>query len=276
MPLANVSAAVLSEEQIATLRAKLTRAEADRGSLSDRLACFGRYVAEQQARSAEQQSALASVLQRRDTLATEITQGEVRQRGFENLVDAERSNVESKRQDYERARSEQNEQAERLRICRAVLFLFPWVCNEGEAFVRAAGWMRNAEADFHAEAERLRNAEHGLHEAHDQLARNRSSLSQAQEEAEANRRSVQDIEGGISRAQAASAVINAKMQNYDLLIGSVEETLKDAHAVDPEDARLRRVNTLSRELDAFSSGIADFVAKTEDGMPEDVKQRCSR
>lgn len=136
--------------------------------------------------------------------------------------------------------------------------------------------MRNAEADFHAEAERLRNAEHGLHEAHDQLARNRSSLSQAQEEAEANRRSVQDIEGGISRAQAASAVINAKMQNYDLLIGSVEETLKDAHAVDPEDARLRRVNTLSRELDAFSSGIADFVAKTEDGMPEDVKQRCSR
>ena len=269
-------AAALSPEQTATYRSKLEQAEASRSILASLSECLSAYLVNLQARSAESEQALADALRRQSDLTNQVSQTSERLKGFENLTKSEMDKVLDRRRQYNDALSEQREQAARLRTCNQVLFLLPGICKAGEDAVKGFGWMRDAEAELRAQEGRLQSTEAGLRQMQQQLEGNQQQLSRAQQDFTANQAAIMEIEGRISKAKSAGATINIKLQDYNILHGTLADTIKQAATLNPDDVRIRQVDRLSSELDALTAGTPAFITSTEQSLPDDAKQKCSR
>jgi DNA repair exonuclease SbcCD ATPase subunit len=277
-PRASVSeAAALSVEQVAAYHSTLEQAKQSRSIVIRLGDCLVNYLTDLQARSAESERALGEALRRQMTLKEQVSSTQAKLLVFEEeaRVDAEKVQAQAGR--FNQARAEQQQQADRLRVCQSVFFGDPLgVCKAGENAVKSLRWMNDAEADLRAEQERLRVAEEGLRQTHGQLQESRQQLDRAEQDFAANRMSISQIEDLISVTKKDSSTVNIKIQDYNILLGAFEQTLQEAAAVDPDDVRIRQVDRLSAEINTLSSGTPAFVAATELSMPEDVKQRCSR
>lgn len=271
---AQADAAALSPEQIAAFEATLDRAETSRERLGRESGCLNAYLLQQQAESAERERALAEAMSRRTDLQQQLTEIESRLKGYEDLVRSEQQAVDAKRATLEKARRERDEQAERLKTCSQVLFFLPGICQAGESAVKGFGWMNDAEAEFRAAEPRLRNAEHALADIRNQLEDHRKQLDGAQQRQAEAEAAVRQIEALIVRTKAAIAVINTKVQDFNIAVTSVSETLKEAREVDPDDARLRQVARLSADLDDLSNKAPSVTATAQADLPEDARRAC--
>jgi len=271
----SAAAATLSAEQTAAYREKLTKAEASQGSLSRQVGCLDGYLAELQARSAQQELLLAAARQREAQLQSQVSSGAETVRLLELEAAADLDKFEAARRDFERARQEQQEQVHRLNECRKWMTFLSGLCDAGDRAVKDLGWMRDAEADMRATGDRLRQAQDRLNGARNQVAQSQRSLAQTRQDAAANRQAIEQSESLISSVKAASSKIHIKIQDYNILVGTFRNTLQEAAGIDTSDVRMRTVDRLSSEIDALLSATPAFIASAEGGLPEEAKQKCS-
>lgn len=270
------NAATLTPEQTAVYRDKLAAAEAKQGMLAGQASCLDSYLTELQARSDQQERLLGTARQRERELQSQVSRGAETVRLLEAEAAAELDRFEAARRDFERARQEQQEQANRLRECRKWMTILADLCNAGDRAVKDLGWMRDAEADMRQTGDRLRQAQDRLNGARHQVAQSQSALAQTEREIAANRQAIEQSESQISSVKASSSKIHIKIQDYNILVGTFRNTLREAAAIDTTDVRMRTVERLSSEIDALNAATPDFLASAESSLPEEARQKCSR
>lgn len=268
------NAASLTAEQTAAFQSKLEQAEASREVLGRRSVCLMEHLTTQQQISADHEKALGQAKYLQIELERQVVQSETSVKGYEDLVQSEGENVRARQATFEKARSEMEEQAKRVRICSGVLFFLPGICQAGDAAVKALGWMNDAEREFRIAQPRLDNARAALEGVRNQLENNRRQLAVAQQSHAENERAVKNLEEQITRLKAAISTINVKVQDFNVQVGNFTNALKEASDVNPDDAKIRQVNRLSAEIEGLTKDVPQFISSTEAGLPEDARKQC--
>ncbi|WP_421400295.1 hypothetical protein [Agrobacterium fabrum] len=267
-------AAAISIEQVAAFKSKLAQAEASRDLLGRRSVCLMEHLTAQQQLSADRERALGQAMYLQIELERQVVQSEVAVKGYEDLVQSENQNVQARRAVFEKARRERDEQADRVRTCSQVLFFLPGICQGGEAVVKGFGWMNDAEREYREAQPRLRNAEEALAGVRNQLENNRRQLVAAQQSHVENQSAVKQLEEQITKLKTAISTINVKVQDFNVLVGTFTNTLKEATAVDTDDAKIRQIDRLSAEIDVLTKDVPHFISSTESGLPDEAMRAC--
>lgn len=265
----------IEESELQAFKQNLETAVEARNSLEQHARCLVDYVGRLEAITADQERDLGDAIQRQRDTEAELARFRQEVEGFAAEAERQRNTMETHRANVERAARERDEQAERLKVCRDVFFLFPDICNVGEDVVKQLNWMNDAQADLIAAEPRLREAIDAWEQARQRLDSSTQKASNAQQQLADAKNAVAQTESAIASAVLVASQVREQIQPFNALVAEFSTTLSEAEDLNLDDARWRTLKRLSSETSALAASLPDFVRATQSALPDEARRSCS-
>ncbi|MGL3606252.1 hypothetical protein ACSV9I_07045 [Rhizobium sp. G187] len=246
-----------------------------RNTLERHASCLVDYVGKLEAITADQERALGDSIQRQRDSEAELARFRQEVEGFAAEAERERNKMEEHRANVERAARERDEQAERLKVCRDVFFLFPDICNAGEDVVKQLNWMNDAQADLNAAEPRLQEAIGAWEQARQRLDASTQQASNAQQQLAEAQNAVARTESAIASTKLVASQVREQIQPFNTLIAEFSTSLDEAADLNLDEARWRTLRRVSSETSALAASLPEFVRATQSALPEEAQRSCS-